>query len=339
MYCFFMKVFSLYRFVYVLLLCGLWLYSADTIFAQFPGPPETEGSTALHKDSAVFIAWVKQCTVTRGYQDIATPSLGYASAGDDTLMLGKAGDNGTVSLGDGGSVVALFDYPIRNGAGFDFAVFENAFDDRFLELAFVEVSSNGVDYVRFPAQSLMQTDTQIGPFEAVGDATKLHNLAGKYRQNYGTPFDLEELAGNPILDIQAIKYVKIIDVVGSIDPQFARYDSKNTPINDPYPTAFINGGFDIDAIGIIHENRTTDVHEESQRHHSVCMPNPASDYIKIMALSNTVQSIELYSTLGMMSLSTTKTEFSVHFLPSGIYTAMITFDDGTVHKEHITIVR
>jgi hypothetical protein len=339
MSCSFMKVFPLHRFVYVLLLCGVWLYSADTIFAQFPGPPETEGSTALHKDSAVFIAWAKQCTVTRGFQDIATPSLGYASAGDDTLMLGKAGDNGTVSLGDGGSVVALFDYPIRNGAGFDFAVFENGFDDRFLELAFVEVSSNGVDYVRFPAQSLMQTNTQIGPFDAVGDATKLHNLAGKYRQNYGTPFDLEDLAGNPVLDIQAIKYVKIIDVVGSIDPQFARYDSKNNPINDPYPTAFINGGFDIDAIGIIHENRTTYVYDDTQNQEMICAPNPASDHIKIMASSNTIQSIELYSTLGMMSVSTTETEFSVHFLPSGIYTAMITFDDGTVHKEHITIVR
>ena len=316
------------------------LCSTVSMHAQSYAPAAGQfNSTAMRKDSSAFKSWATTCSVSRGLQDVSTPSLGAASAGEPSLACGASDINGIVSLGDGGSATCTFQYPIINGPGFDFAVFENAFDDRFLELAFVEVSSNGVDYVRFPAQSLMQTDTQIGPFEAVGDATKLHNLAGKYRQNYGTPFDLEELAGNPILDIQAIKYVKIIDVVGSIDPQFARYDSKNTPINDPYPTAFINGGFDIDAIGIIHENRTTDVHEESQRHHSVCMPNPASDYIKIMPLSNTVQSIELYSTLGMMSLSTTKTEFSVHFLPSGIYTAMITFDDGTVHKEHITIVR
>lgn len=321
-------------------MCLCFLLSTQEHRAQFPGPPGTENSTALFKDSAIFIAWGTQCTVMRGFQDIAIPALGYAEAGDDTLMLGKAGDNGTVSLGDGGSAIVTFTHPIRNGEGFDFAVFENAFEDRFLELAFVEVSSNGVDYVRFPAQSLMQTDTQIGPFDAVGDATKLHNLAGKYRQNYGTPFDLEELAGNPILNLQAITHVKIIDVVGSLQPQYARYDSKNNPINDPYPTAFINGGFDIDAIGIIHENTTTAVRDYTQDREIICAPNPASQSMKIIPASNkNIQTVELYSVLGKRALRTTGTEFSLHALHQGIYTAYITFDDGEVYTETIIIVR
>lgn len=330
-----------YSFIYrIIFVCLCFLLSTQEHRAQFPGPPGTENSTALFKDSAIFIAWGTQCTVMRGFQDIAIPALGYAEAGDDTLMLGKAGDNGTVSLGDGGSAIVTFTHPIRNGEGFDFAVFENAFEDRFLELAFVEVSSNGVDYVRFPAQSLMQTDTQIGPFDAVGDATKLHNLAGKYRQNYGTPFDLEELAGNPILNLQAITHVKIIDVVGSLQPQYARYDSKNNPINDPYPTAFINGGFDIDAIGIIHENTTTAVRDYTQDREIICAPNPASQSMKIIPASNkNIQTVELYSVLGKRALRTTETEFSLHALHQGIYTAYITFDDGEVYTETIIIVR
>ena len=327
----------LYRIIFV---CLCFILATQEHRAQFPGPPGTENSTALFKDSAVFIAWGTQCTVMRGFQDIASPALGYAEAGDDTLMLGKAGDNGTVSLGDGGTAIVTFTHPIRNGEGFDFAVFEDAFEDRFLELAFVEVSSNGVDYVRFPAQSLTQTDTQIGPFDAVGDATKLHNLAGKYRQNYGTPFDLEELANNPVLNIQAITHVKIIDVVGSLQPQYARYDSKNTPINDPYPTAFINGGFDIDAIGIIHENATTAVREYADNQQTVCVPNPASHSIKIIPASNkNIQNVELYSIVGNMALRTTETEFSLLTLDRGMYTALITFDDGEIHRQTIVIVR
>ena len=45
--------------------------------------------------------------------------------------------------------------------------------------------------------------------------------------------------------------IKIIDVVGSINESFATYDINGKPINDPYPTAFATGGFDLDAIGVI----------------------------------------------------------------------------------------
>jgi hypothetical protein len=115
-----------------------------------------------------------------------------------------------------GSAILTFQNPISNGTGFDFAIFENSFNDVFLELAFVEVSSDGVNYIRFPATSNTQTTTQIGPFDNTGDATKLNNLSGKYRAQYGTPFDLQELTGNPLLNINAITHIKIIDVVGSI---------------------------------------------------------------------------------------------------------------------------
>jgi hypothetical protein len=224
------------------------------LYAQFPGPAGTPGSTAIHKDSSVFVNWATTCLVTRGYMDIANPSGGFASFGADSNGTKKAGLNGVVSLGDGGQAILTFPHPIRNGPGPDFAVFENAFNDTFLELAFVEVSSDGINFFRFPSASNTQTITQIGPFDSSGDATKIHNLAGKYRVNYGTPFDLQDLANTPGLDVNNITHIRIIDVVGCIQPPYASFDSQNKIINDPYPTDYSSGGFDLDAVGVIHEN-------------------------------------------------------------------------------------
>ena len=92
--------------------------------AQFPGPVGTLGTTAMHKDSRAFVAWGKMCNVTKGYQDVSNTSLGYANVGDSSFAIGKADGLNVVSLGDSGSAVLTFDQPISNGAGWDFAVFE-----------------------------------------------------------------------------------------------------------------------------------------------------------------------------------------------------------------------
>jgi hypothetical protein len=80
----------------------------------------------------------------------------------------------------------------------------------------------------------------------------VNNLAGKYRAGYGTPFDLSDLSDNPLLNKQAITHVKLIDVVGSIDANYGTTDANGTLINDAFPTPFASGGFDLDAVGIIH---------------------------------------------------------------------------------------
>jgi hypothetical protein len=234
----------------------LFILIAKSLFAQYPGSVGTIGSTAIFKDSSIFVNWATACTVQRGYQNIADTTLGYTSVGDSTMATGIAGNTGVISLGDGGIATLSFLNPITNEVGFDFAVFENSFSDEFLELAFVEVSSDGVNFFRFPATSNLQIDNQIGPFDLLGDATKLNNLAGKYRAFYGTPFDLQEMDAIPGLDINHIIKVKIIDVVGNIQSPYATFDSNNRPINDPYPTPFASGGFDLDAVGVIHEQPT-----------------------------------------------------------------------------------
>jgi len=152
-----------------------------------------------------------------------------------------------VSLGRAGSITLTFDFPIMNGIGWDFAIFENSFSDQYLELAFVAVSSNGIDFVGFDAISLT-----LNPVPGFGniDPTDIDGLAGKYRQGFGTPFDLEDLANKSDVlsgdvDLMQITHIRITDIVGD----GTSMDSRGKPIYDPYPT-FGSAGFDLDAIGV-----------------------------------------------------------------------------------------
>ncbi|MBI2721715.1 MAG: T9SS type A sorting domain-containing protein [Bacteroidetes bacterium] len=221
--------------------------------AQFHPAAGVAGTSAIKKDSSIIVNWAVSCKVVRGPQDISNPGAGYANVGDSSKATGAADVSSVVSLGDGGSATLTFQTPIKNLAGFDFCVFENSFDPGFLELAFVEVSSDGINFTRFPATSNLQFTVQIGPFDTSSDPSKLNNLAGKYIGGYGVPFDLQELNGVAGLNINAITHVKIIDAVGCIQNQYATYDKNNNKINDPWATPYGSSGFDLDAVGVINQ--------------------------------------------------------------------------------------
>lgn len=244
---------------YKLLLASTMLLLGQTVKAQFDPAAGSLGSKAIHQDSSAIVDWATQCSITRGPMDFSDNTLGDASIGREKEAFGKA-DDFVVSLGDGGNAIITIDGSLYNGVGPDFAVFENAFDDNFLELAFVEVSSDGQNYVRFPAVSLTQTKTQIGGFDYL-EPTDLNNFAGKYRKEYGVPFDLEELKDSSDVDIDKITHIKIVDVVGSIDTtRMHSKDSKGNVVNDPWPTPYESSGFDLDAVGFIHM-RGNSIHE------------------------------------------------------------------------------
>ena len=249
----------------------LFLQLNSLAFAQFPPAAGQEGSTAINGDSSTFIGWAVMCSVERGYLDISEPGSGFVSHGEVSNTLGQA-DNIVLSLGDGGVATLGFHVPIYNGEGFDFCVFENALNDTFLELAFVEVSSDGENFYRFPATSLTQTETQTETFGAT-IPEEINNLAGKYIRLFGTPFDLGEMENIPGLDVDSITQIKIIDVVGSINDGFTTYDSQGNKINDPWPTPFASGGFDLDAIGVIHNLYNQDINENKGYDFKV-FPNP-----------------------------------------------------------------
>ena len=291
--------------------------SGSFIFAQ-PYAPQagTPGSTAIYKGSTSFTAWATDIRVVRGFQNIQLPGLGLASSGVPENAIGYP-DGNVVSLGDKGYAVATFEHPIRDGQGYDFAVFENG-SVGYLELATVAVSSDGVNYYMFPSHSLTQTHTQLGTFDTPV-AQNLHNLAGKYIGDYGTPFDLSDIQNAPLLDKQAVRFVKITDVCGSLNPVYATYDSYGNKINDSFPTPFPSGGFDLQAVGVIHEQLLSE--EIFDLSTLKVYPNPFTTKLFISDDYNSEIEYELKDLLGKTLLRGRYYGGSIDTgsLPSGVY--------------------
>jgi len=243
--------------------------SGELIAQSFAPAPNEFGSNAIYKDSSIFVSWASAIDLRRGYLNIADKNLGLVSYGTPEKALLKAEGNSmdVVSLGDSGVAILTFEYPIFNGEGFDFAVFENAFADHLMELAFVEVSSDGVYYARFPSISEIPLSPQLTGFE-YSNCGYVNNLAGKFRQGYGTPFELSEIIDSQV-DINNITHIKLIDVIGSTDLNIGNFDSQNQLINDPYPTSFESGGFDLDGVGVIHSKNVSQLNQVKNQKNTI----------------------------------------------------------------------
>ena len=266
--------------------------------AQFAPQVGVPGSTAIHKTSSLIKSWATECTIRRGFQNIADKSLGYTLLGDSTNVLGIA-DGEIVSLGDSGIATIKFRQPIFNGDGADFAVFENGFqnpanpEEAFLELAFVAVSSDGENFFTFPTTSNTPSSTQIKGVGEYMNARLINNFAGKYIGQNGTPFDLEELKSTPGLDVNNISHIRIIDVIGAISGHTSS-DHLGQIINDPYPTPFSTGGFDLDAVAAI--NITGTNLNEIKISDANIFPNPASAKVFVTLKSESIIESEIVLT-------------------------------------------
>lgn len=211
---------------------------------------------------------------------------GVVTLGDlseDDIELGKSAGQIVLRFGDPSDPDDA--NAIRDVNGYDFAVFENGFVSRYstqggsvsgqmhAEFGYVEVSSNGADFARFGSVSL--TPGPVGPYGTV-EISNIHSLAGKHPNANGictgTPFDLQNIAGDPnvtsgAVDINDIRYVRIVDVPGSGDfydgaightdantrPNWAPYPN-NHPVYDAWVT-WGSGGFDLEAVGVLHDQR------------------------------------------------------------------------------------
>lgn len=227
----------------VIFLAGLAVATAVEAGPYTPPPGIPSASVPAGNWAAGFTAYLPGPNVDPlgSFADPAR-ALGPASTFD-------SGD--VVALGDGGSIILTFAGTIFNGPGPDFAVFENGFADSgsggfFGELAWVEVSSNGTNWFRFPGFSA--TPSPVGSFGTL-DPTNIMGLAGTYPLGTGTPYDLDTFAGL----VDNVRYVRIIDVIGdgrefeSIPPPFPA-----NPIYDPSPTTPTAGGFDLSGVGAVH---------------------------------------------------------------------------------------
>jgi hypothetical protein len=234
--------------------CARWLAAGIALVAagSAHAGPYTESGYAPELMQAWASGWED---FARGPLDIANPGLGDASHGEPEWALGASeGDTFDVfSLGDGGDLTLLVAAGISDGPGDDFAVFENGFfapGGFYAELAFVEVSSDGTHFARFPSACLRATPVAGG---GVIDPSDYHNLAGKHPLGSGTGFDLADLAGHALvaggqLDLDRVAYVRLVDVIGN----GSTLDGSGAPVYDPYPTPFASGGHDADAVGVLH---------------------------------------------------------------------------------------
>lgn len=311
------------------------------VLAQsYPPPAGQLGTTAMHKDSADFVGWATGIEVYRGYLDISDQNFeingnNKTSFGDPNFALGVASGNSgdCVSLGDSGYAIVTFQHPITNGLGYDFAVFENSFSDDFLEFAHVEVSSDGENYVRFPSHSEVQTVTQTNGF-GFTDTRNIYNLAGKYRAGFGTPFDLDDLTDSTGIDVNYITHVKIVDVVGSIDG-FGTTDGQGNYINDPFPTPFESGGFDLEAIGVIHQ-LTASIYNNKTR--SKVYPNPFNSILNITT-EQKLKEIIVLNQHGKSVLQKDVNDFSAALVTAefspGLYFLELKFINGEIHHRKL----
>ncbi len=318
-----------------IILVSLFLQS----LAQFSPQAGLPGSNAIPANSPLFKAWVQNGWISPGYIDIGDTNFtidqtNRAHFGEIQNIFGPA-DGKVVSLGDKGTVTIFLNPPIYDGPGYDFAVFENGFRSlndsalAFLELAYVEVSSDGKNFFTFPAISLTQDTAQVGPFEML-DARKIYNLAGKYISGYGTPFDLSDLTGfkDNGLDLNNISFIRIRDVGGSINPMLASYDSHGHKINDPYPTPFLSSGFDLDAIGLINIKTTT----------VRVFPNPTDGQIFIQS-KNKIKTLIINDLQGRTvfkkSMNVNFIKIDLSNLKSGLYFCIILGDNFRAVEEII----
>lgn len=215
------------------------------VVEALPGADEAGGADdAIAKDDARIVGWATRVVEARWGDDLdplwtkTDKALGPATGAWDDA----------VSLGNGGSITVGFGAAFGDGPGPDFAVFENAFSPAFLELAEVEVSSDGERWARFA--TLSSQSSEVGPYGQV-DAREVMGVAGRYAGGYGTAFDLATLAWEPEVlsgevDLEAIAFVRVIDLVGD----GATRDALGHAVYDPTPT-FGPAGFDLEAVGVL----------------------------------------------------------------------------------------
>lgn len=288
---------------YLLPVCGVWAgpYTEVGLNAYIGDDrrhanPLSDGDARLNP---IFRGWAT------GFENYLPADDVWSGDWDDPVKaLGPAtGDNfDVVSLGDlsaaeisaghpPGQITFTFGNPgdandvnhIRDVNGYDFVVFENGFLSNYntgggsvqgqmlAELAHVEVSSNGVDFIRFASVSL--TPGAVGPYGTI-EVSDVFNLVGKHPNAYGvctgTAFDLLVLANHPLVesgtvDINDIHYVRIVDIPGSGDffdrasehvdpntwPNWQNYYA-NLAVYDAWVTEG-SGGVDLEAVGVLNE--------------------------------------------------------------------------------------
>jgi hypothetical protein len=216
--------------------------------------------------------------------DYSPGTLGSGEVSTTANVLGgpvggglATGSTDVLSLGEGGSVTLGFDVTIADGPGVDFTVFENAieFGDVFAEVFFVEVSTDGSVFARFPTSYVGPQDPPdftlmpYGTYDGFGGHQPV--LANVFTgandpfdpaRSGGESFDLAALADRPevlsgAVDLAQIHFVRLVDAPtggGSTDSAgHPVFDSRNNPTGA--------NSADVDAVAVIQHTGTLSPHQ------------------------------------------------------------------------------
>ncbi len=191
---------------------------------------------------------------------------------DPNNALGRPdGGSNVHSLGNGGSLTLGFAVQLVDGPGADLIVSENPFASisdpwqTFAEVCFVEVSSDGTHFARFPSR-YTGPDVEPGSFAFV-DAGYYSGFAGVLTTDVtasdpfdvvdagGDAFDLHDLHQDPLVtsglvNLQAITEVRLVDAVSGVD-----VDSTGATVRDPS-----TGSADIDGVTVLQHAQNQSAH-------------------------------------------------------------------------------
>lgn len=210
------------------------------------------------------------------------------------------------SIGYGGVITVGFTkHVVVDGPGADFTIFENAFRYAgtriYAEPAFVEVSSDGIDYKLFPYDTMTLSGC-AGVTPVYGDADPFDPL-----HSGGDAFDLATIG------VDSVRFVRITDVTSVIlnNPQHAFFDPTLT-------------GFDLDALSARHAVRAP--------MHSALTPIPGTTSV-LLDLNERSGVLRTYSVAGMLiderHVVGGSYEIELDHLPPGPLILTLTY--GTAH--------
>ena len=131
--------------------------------------------------------------------------------------------------------------------------------------------------------------------------------------------------------------MRIVDVIGTINSSYCSYDSQGNRINDPYPTDFESGGFDLDGVAVMNENNiyaSTESFLVDKKFE--VYPNPSKGIITMDFLGDENTPVGIFNFAGSLIWQGTATpgeqiDLTNYFKP-GIYFVRLSDDSRSAQK-------